>query len=202
MSARGTWMLAAAAAVVIVGGSVAIATHQGEGGGTATETQSPAPSATVSQGTAEPSPPPSPAPTSHPNVAGPIPILTEAPMDDHGEDPGALAPVTASAESDAEALRVAQLYYDTLVDTTIDARDWRRALEPITTEDQYRTGIRKIDATWYDGLGKRTAPVTLEHTDGTGLIYAHITTEFDDDIAVVLVRPTATDSWLVDGFRG
>lgn len=201
MSAKGTWMLAAAAVVVIVGGSVAIATnHRGETGSDTSVASSPAPAPSAPE-TATSAP--TPTWTADPaDVAGEIPTLTAEPMDDIGQDPGGLAPAATSAESDAQAIAVAELYFDTLVDTSIGNTDWRNILEPLTTAEQYKTGVRKIDATWYDGLGTRTGPATIERTSGAGLLYVHIATTNDDDIALVLMRPTEADTWRVDGFRG
>lgn len=201
MSARGTWMLAAAAAIVIVGGSVAIATnHRGDPATptTAANSQTPSPSAEESTSSA-----PTPTWTADPgDVAGEIPTLTADPMDDIGQDVGGLAPAATSAESDAQAIAVAELYFDTLVDASIPNVQWRKILEPLTTEEQYKTGVRKIDGTWYDGLGTRTEPATIERTGGAGLLYIHIATTNDDDIALVLMRPTEADTWRVDGFKG
>jgi hypothetical protein len=192
-------MLTAAATVVIVAGTVVIAaTHHAPHA-----TAQPAASATAPTISANPSASPTSTATADPTeAAGSIPTLTADPMDDMSQDVAGLAPATTSTESDAQAIAVAEKYFDTLVDTSIGNVDWRHILEPLTTPEQYKSGVRKIDATWYDGLGTRTAPATIERASGAGLLYVHIATTKDPDIALVLMRPTEADTWRVDGFRG
>lgn len=177
---------AVATALVIASGR----DSAGRGDGTAAPTFTPSTSATASTGATPPAP--------SIDVAGPIPTLTHAPMDDAQAAPAA----QESAPSDAQALTVAETYYDILVDTTLTGGQWRQALEPLTTPEQYEAGVRHLDGTWYDGLGVRTEPATLERSGSDGVLYAHISTTEDDDIVLVLLRATEADSWRVNGFRG
>jgi len=144
----------------------------------------------------------SPAMPTAADAASPLgPTLSAAPLDDMDLPAASLAPATTSATSSADAQAVATAYYDILVDATMDPTQWAAALKPLTTTEQYAFAVDGLDGTWYDGLGTRTGAVTVEYADNAGTVYAHISSTNNDDIVLVLIRPTEGDVWRVDGYK-
>lgn len=138
---------------------------------------------------------------STPPTSSATPLLTEIPMDDTDRAVTSLAPVTKNGDAALDAAAAATTYFDTLVDPNLDPTQWQTELKELTTAKQFSFAIDGLDGSWYDGLGTRTDPIRIEETDAPGIVYAHITTTVNEDIIVVLVRPTEGDTWRVDGYK-
>lgn len=158
-------------------------------------------------GCTSPAPQPSPSTTATPVELpdiGATPIITQAPSHELDATSAPAAP-TESDESDALAVDVATLYYDTLIDTSLEREEWLRILKPLVTDDHYRTWLggyesEGIDATWFEPYGKRQGDATIIEGETVSLTRVAITTSSGGG-TILLVRPTAESSWLVDEIR-